>query len=81
MFSWQSLETLEPEVMMDLLRKSNIEIHKVLSGEPQNLIESRFGSHKSFHHEVLSPTDSGPNTDVSLVKVAMVSMTSQNWSR
>jgi hypothetical protein len=32
---WQSLETLEPDVMMDLLRRSNIEIHKVLCGEPQ----------------------------------------------
>ena len=27
------------------------------------------------------PTNGGPNTDVSVVKVAMVSMTLQNWSR
>ena len=40
-FSWQSLESLEPDVMMDLLRKSNIEIHKDSSGEPPNLIQSR----------------------------------------
>ena len=32
-------ETLESDAMMDLLQKSNIEIHKVLFGE---LIESRF---------------------------------------
>ena len=37
---WQSLETLEPDVMMDLLRRSNIEIHKVLCGELPTLTES-----------------------------------------
>lgn len=37
---WQSLESLEPEVMMDLLRKSNIDIDKVLFGELLELIES-----------------------------------------
>jgi hypothetical protein len=41
MFIWQSLETLEPDVMMDILRKSNIEIHKVLCGELPILIELR----------------------------------------
>jgi hypothetical protein len=30
---WQSLETLESDVMMGLLRRSNVEIHKVLCGE------------------------------------------------
>ena len=38
---WQSLETLEPDVMMDLLRRSNVEIHKVLCGKLLTLIESR----------------------------------------
>ncbi|KAF8486129.1 hypothetical protein DFH94DRAFT_170169 [Russula ochroleuca] len=55
-----SLETLKPDVMMDLLRRSNIEIHKVLCD--------------------LSPTDSGPNTDTSVVKVATLSITSQKWN-
>jgi hypothetical protein len=36
---WQSLETLESDVMMDLLRRSNMEIHKVPCGEPPTLIE------------------------------------------
>ncbi|KAN0116119.1 hypothetical protein V8E52_006176 [Russula decolorans] len=53
-----SLETLEPDVMMDLLRRSNMEIHKV---------------------PCVSATDSSPNTDTSVVKVAMLSMKSQNW--
>ncbi|KAH9994873.1 ankyrin repeat-containing domain protein [Russula vinacea] len=55
-----SLETLEPDVVMDLLRRSNIEIHKASCD--------------------LSPTDGGPNTDTPVVKVAMLSMTSQNWN-
>ena len=38
----QSLETLEPDVMMDLLRRSNIEIDKVLCGKLETLIELRF---------------------------------------
>jgi hypothetical protein len=38
---WQLLETLEPNVMMDLLRRSNIKIHKVLCGGPPTPIESR----------------------------------------
>ena len=38
----QSLETLEPDVMIELLRRSNIEIDKVLCGEPPSLIELRF---------------------------------------
>jgi hypothetical protein len=54
---WQSLETLEPDVMLGLLRRSNVEIQKVSS-----------------------PTDGGPNTDRSVVKVAMLSTTLQNWS-
>ncbi len=35
----QSLDTLKPDVMMDLLRRSNMEIHKVPCGEPPTLIE------------------------------------------
>jgi hypothetical protein len=39
--SWlQSLETLEPDVMMDLLRRSNIEIDKILCGKLPTLIET-----------------------------------------
>ena len=34
-------ETLEPEVMVDLLRKSDIKIHKFGCGEPLTLKESR----------------------------------------
>ena len=37
----QSLEALEPDAMMDFLRRSNIEIHKVLCGEIPVLIESQ----------------------------------------
>ena len=35
----------------------------------------------AFTPKDVSPTNGGPNTDVSVVKVAMVSMTLQNWSR
>ena len=38
----QSLESLEPDVMIELLRKSNIEIDKVLCGKPPSLVELRF---------------------------------------
>ena len=78
---WQSLEALEPDVMMDLLERSNIEINKVLCGELRTfdsittLILTRASTLKD-----LSPTDSGPSADTSTVKVAMLSMTSQNWS-
>ena len=37
---YQSLETLEPDVMMDLLQASKIEIHKVSCGELTILVES-----------------------------------------
>jgi hypothetical protein len=39
--TWQPLETLEPDVMMDLLRRSTIQIHEVLCGELPTLIELR----------------------------------------
>ena len=48
---WQSLETLEPDVMMDLLRRSNLEIDKVLCGELPTLIQSR----PSFSRELSCP--------------------------
>ena len=35
---WQSIETLEADVMTDLLRRSNIRINKVLCGELSTLI-------------------------------------------
>ncbi|KAH9989451.1 hypothetical protein BJV77DRAFT_684089 [Russula vinacea] len=54
-----SLETLEPDVMIELLQRSNIKIDKV-----------------SWD---LSQSDDGPSTDTSVVKVAMLSMTLQNW--
>ena len=37
----QPLETLEPDAMMDLFRRSNIEIHKVSCGELPIFMESR----------------------------------------
>ena len=36
----QSLETLEPDTVMDLLRRSNIKIHKVFYGELPTLMKS-----------------------------------------
>ena len=78
---WQSLETLEPDVMMDLLRKSNIEIDKVSCGELLTLIESRLILIGAFMHKDLSLADNCPNTNASAVKVAMVSMKLQNRSR
>ena len=38
---WQSLETHEPDVMMDLFRRSNMAIDKAFCGELPTLIESR----------------------------------------
>jgi hypothetical protein len=35
---WQSIETLEPDMMADLLRRSNIKIYKVSCGELSTLI-------------------------------------------
>ena len=37
---WQSPESLEPDEMMDLLRRSNIEIHRVSYGELPTLIHA-----------------------------------------
>ena len=37
---WQSSESLESDAMMDLLRRSSIEIRKDLCGGPASLIES-----------------------------------------
>lgn len=37
---WQSLETLEPDVMIELLQRSNIKIDKVSWGELPTLKES-----------------------------------------
>jgi hypothetical protein len=75
----QSLENLEPEVMMDLIRRSNIEIHKVLCGELPNLYRiTNLVFMGAPTPKDLSPT--GPNTDRSVVKVAMLSTKSQDWS-
>jgi hypothetical protein len=77
----QSLETLKPEVMMDLLRRSNIAIQKDLCGElPTSINHSLILTGTSMRKE-LSPSDGGPNTNASIVKVAMPSIKSQNWSR
>jgi hypothetical protein len=35
---WQSIDTLEPDVMTDLLRRSNIKINNVWCGELSTLI-------------------------------------------
>jgi hypothetical protein len=70
--------------MTDLLRRSNIKINKVLCGELSTfdiittLILTRSSTLKD-----LSLTDRVPNADTAVtdVKVAMLSMTSQNWTR
>ena len=73
--------------MMDLLRRSNIEIHKVLFGElPKNYNPDRITTLILTTASIqidLSPTNSlsGPNPDMSVVKVAMLSITFQNWSK
>jgi hypothetical protein len=77
---WQSPETLEPEVMTALLQRSNIEIHKVIWGELIDRIMTLILTGTSTPKD-LSPTDNGPSTETSVIKVAMLSMTSQNWSR
>jgi hypothetical protein len=51
---WQ-LESFEPEVMMDLLRRSNVEIDKVLCGELSNLIESRLVFSRGLPHPKICP--------------------------
>jgi hypothetical protein len=68
--------------MTDLLRKSNMKINRVLCGELSTLISSQLLTRVSPPKD-LSLTDKVPNTDtaVTAVKVAMLSTTSQNWSR
>jgi hypothetical protein len=67
---------------MDLLRKSNIEIHKVSCGELPTSNHD-FDAYEGFTQKDLPPSNgsSGPNIDVASVKVAMVSVTFQNWSK
>ena len=38
---WQSIEPLEPDVITDFLRRSDIKINKVRCGELSTLIQSR----------------------------------------
>jgi hypothetical protein len=57
-----------------------MEIHKVPCGEPNldritTLFLKRASTPKVFAN------DGGPNTDTSVVKVAMLLMKSQNWGR
>jgi hypothetical protein len=66
--------------MMDLLQRSNIEINKVSWGELPTVIMTFILTEVSTRKD-LSPIDGGPSTDTSIVKVAMLSMTSENWSR
>jgi len=66
--------------MMDLLQRSNMEIHKVPCGEPPNLDRITTLSLNDLPPKA-SATHSSPNTDTSVVKVAMLSMKSQNWGR
>ena len=75
----QSLESLEPEVVMDLLRCSDIEIHKVCCGE---LLTSTlcFGSHGTSTQD-LSSASSSSSGDISVVWVAMLSTSPKTWSR
>ena len=65
--------------MMDLLRESNIEIHKVSCGELPTLNHD-FNAYEGFTQKDLPPNNGtrGPNTGV---KVAMVSVTFQKWSK
>jgi hypothetical protein len=70
--------------MVDLFRKSDIMIHKFWCGELLTSIESRLRSSKANlpkEDSFLTESRSGPNTDMSNVKVATLSMTFQNWSR
>ena len=67
---------------MDLLRRSNIEIDNVSCGELPTSMESRSLTLTAASTcKDLVPTDSNPNADMSVIKVAMVSMKSQNWSK
>ena len=63
---------------MDLLRKSNMEIHKVPCGERPTLIELRLYFSREPIPKV-SVVGTRPDTDTSVVKVAMPSMKSQNY--
>lgn len=63
---------------MDLLQRSNIEIHKVCYGE---LLALEKKEHFWFSlRKDLSPAGS-PYADTSVVWVAMLSTSSENWSK
>ena len=83
LFSYcQPLESLEPEVVMDHFRRSNIEVHTVRCGESSILTELRFVLvHTLTCTKDLSPTSSSPNTHTSVVSVAMLSKLSISQNR
>jgi hypothetical protein len=63
--------------MMGLLRRSNLKIHKVPCGEPQfDRITTLLL--KGASTPKVSANESGPSTDTPVVKIAMLSMKSQN---
>lgn len=80
---WQSLESLQSEVVMDLLRKSNVEIRKVRYGEfpsPTMINHELLDFYATSIQKDLSPDSSSPNDDTSLICVAMLSTLSKNSS-
>jgi hypothetical protein len=85
---WQSIETLDSDVMTDLLQRSNIKINTVRYGELSifdivtTLILTRAFTPKDLSLPVTDDSEV-PNTDtaVNVIKVAMLPMTSQNWSK
>jgi len=78
----QTLESLEPEVVMDHFRRSNIEVHMVRCGESSVLTKLRFVLvHPLTCTKDLSPTSSSPNTHTSVVSVAMLSKLSISQNR
>ena len=79
----QSIETLEPDVMTDLLRRSNIKIKKVWCGElNRDIITTLFLTRALTPEDSLTGRVTNTDTAVAVVKVAMLSMaSSQNRSR
>ena len=69
-------------MVMDILRRSNIEIHKVCRGEFPTLAVSQFFWFSWLRpHKDISPITGVPNSEAGVVWVAMLSKLSQDWSR
>jgi len=80
---YQSPEHLESEVMKDLIRMSNIEIYTACCGERFTSTGSGFFLVLTITstQDDLSPSSSCPNTETGVVRVAMLSESSENWGR